>query len=81
MPTGYFTPEQIEVMHKAFEAVCAKLKLRPGEPETEEVAVTIVDFAVTGVLDVNGLTAATLAAARQWPKFSNLDAEGAIRAA
>jgi hypothetical protein len=66
MPTGpVFTPEQIYVMHKAFEAVCAKLRLRSGGRAREEVAVTIVDFAAAGVLNLDTLTTATLAAARQ----------------
>ena len=61
-----FTPEQIQVMHKAFEAVCAKLRLRPGARATDDVAVTIVDFAATGVLNLDTLTAATLAAVQGW---------------
>jgi hypothetical protein len=61
-----FTPEQIQIMHKAFDAVCAQLDLRPGDGATEEVAVTVVDFAATGVLDLQPLSAATLAAAQQW---------------
>jgi hypothetical protein len=61
-----FTPEQIQVMHKAFEAVCAKLRLQPGERATDDVAVTIVDFAATGVLSLDTLTAATLAAVQGW---------------
>jgi hypothetical protein len=67
MSTGrVFTPEQIQIMHDAFEAVCDRLQLRPGERATEDVAVTVVDFAATGILDLDGLTSATLAAARQW---------------
>jgi hypothetical protein len=58
MPTGpVFTPAQVQVMLKAFEAVCAKLGLRPGARATEEVAVTVVDFAAAGVLNLDTLTA------------------------
>ncbi len=52
-------------MHNVFETVCRKLELRPDKHGAEEVAVTIVDFAATGILDLNGLTTATLAAAQR----------------
>jgi hypothetical protein len=67
MSTGnVFTPEQIEAMHKAFETVCAKLDLQPGERATEHVAITIVDLAATGVLEFQAITDATLAAVERW---------------
>jgi hypothetical protein len=64
-----FTPDQINVMHKAFEAVCAKLHLQPGKRATDDVAITIVNFATIGILDYDGLVAATLAAAQQSGMF------------
>jgi hypothetical protein len=66
MPTGpVFTPAQVQIMLKAFEAVCTKLRLRPGARATEEVAISIVDFAAAGVLNLDTLTATTLAAAQK----------------
>jgi hypothetical protein len=68
MPIGpVFTPEQIQIMHKAFEAVCAKLRLRPSARVTDDVAVMIVDLAAAGVLNFDTLTAATLAALAKSP--------------
>jgi hypothetical protein len=56
-----FGPEEIDVMHAAFVAVCGKLGLKPGDPAADDIAVWIVDFAVTGIRDIEGLTTATLA--------------------
>jgi hypothetical protein len=82
MPTGHvFTPEQIQIMHKAFEIVWSRLHLRPGERAAEEVAVAIVDFAVTGIVNVEELTAATLAAAQGWGEFGALGPKSTERAA
>jgi hypothetical protein len=64
-PSRVFTPEEIYIMHKAFEAVCKSLRLRSGERAVENVAVMIVDFAATGILDVKGLVSATVAACRE----------------
>jgi hypothetical protein len=60
---SFFYPDQIEAMHAAFVAVCAKLKLHPGtgDKATDLIAVKIVDLARGGELDVGRLTALTLA--------------------
>jgi hypothetical protein len=58
-----FAPEQINVMHAAYETVCRKLRIRPGGPAADQVAVMIVDIAATGVLDLNAITAMVLLAA------------------
>jgi hypothetical protein len=68
-------------MHKAFETDCERLRLRPGERATEEVAITVVDFAATGILDVEGLTAAALAAARRRGEFGTPGPRNTDRAA
>jgi hypothetical protein len=60
---SFFYPKQIEAMHAAFVAVCARLKLRAGTGDraTDLVAVKIVDLARSGECDVGRLTALTLA--------------------
>jgi hypothetical protein len=58
-----FTPEQIDIMHAAYETACEKLRIRPGGRAADHVAVMIVDLAATGVLDVDAITAALVLAA------------------
>jgi hypothetical protein len=65
MPAGravhIFTPEQIGVLRAAFEAVCARRHLRPGERATERAAIIIAYLATAGVLDFEAITTAALA--------------------
>jgi hypothetical protein len=63
MAARVFAPEQINVMHAAYETVCRKLGIRPGGPAADHVAVMIVDVAATGVLDPDAITATVLLAA------------------
>jgi hypothetical protein len=48
--TFAFEPEQIRVMHRAFETVCAKLQLSTGAGDrvTELVALRIIELALAG---------------------------------
>jgi hypothetical protein len=69
MTSSVFTPEQIDVMHAAFEAVCRKLRLRPSDRASEHVAVIIVDLAVTGVLTKEALISAAILAAEGLDEF------------
>jgi hypothetical protein len=58
-----FEPEQIHVMHRAFEAVCAELQLSIGlgDRVTELVGQKIIELAVAGERDADRLTARVLA--------------------
>jgi hypothetical protein len=58
-----YEPEHIQAMHKAFEAVCAKLELSTAAVDqvTELVALRIMELARAGERDANRLTARTLA--------------------
>jgi hypothetical protein len=58
-----FQPEQIRVMHRAFEAVCAKLQLSTGRGDrvTELVALRIIELALAGERNADRLTARVLA--------------------
>jgi hypothetical protein len=58
-----FEPEQISVMHKAFETVCAELQLSIGMGDrlTELVGQKIMELAMAGERDAGRLTARVLA--------------------
>jgi hypothetical protein len=58
-----FEPEQIRVMHRAFETVCAKLELSTGTgvQVTELVARKIIELARAGERNADRLTARVLA--------------------
>jgi hypothetical protein len=61
--TFAFEPERIETMHKAFDAVCAKLELSTGTgvQVAELVARKIIELARAGEHDADRLTARVLA--------------------
>jgi hypothetical protein len=61
--TFAFEPERIEAMHKAFDAVCAKLELSTGTgvQVAELVARKIIDLARAGEHDADRLAARVLA--------------------
>ena len=58
-----YEPEHIQAMHRAFDAVCAKLELSTAAVDqvTELVALRIIELARAGEQDANRLTARTLA--------------------
>jgi hypothetical protein len=58
-----FEPEQIRVMHRAFEAVCAELQLSIGlgDRVTELVGAKIIELARAGERNADRLTARVLA--------------------
>jgi hypothetical protein len=58
-----FQPEQIRVIHGAFEAVCAKLQLSTGTGDrvTELVALRIIELARAGERNADRLTARVFA--------------------
>jgi hypothetical protein len=55
-----FDPEHVEVMLTAFDAACAKLRLRKGDRKTDLVALKIVDLAKAGERDTHRLFALVL---------------------
>jgi hypothetical protein len=75
MAARAFAPEQIDIMHAAYDAACAKLGIRPGGRAAAHVAVMIVDLAATGVLDVNAITATVLLAADELTALEKPDSE------
>ena len=58
-----YEPEHIQAMHRAFDAVCAKLELSTAAVDqvTELVALRIIELARAGERDASRLTARTLA--------------------
>ena len=74
MAARAFTPEQIDIMHAAYDAACAKLGIRPGGRAAAHVAVMIVDLAAT-VLGVNAITATVLLAADELTALEKPDSE------
>jgi hypothetical protein len=52
----FFSSEQIDAMHKAFEQVCTRLRLRGALPVAELVAIRIVELAHAGEFDPDKLT-------------------------
>jgi hypothetical protein len=58
-----FEPEHIQAMHKAFDAVCPRLRLSTatGDRVTELVALRIIELAVAGERNAERLTARVLA--------------------
>jgi hypothetical protein len=50
-----FDPEHVQVMLTAFDAACAKLRLRKGDKITDRVALKIVDLAKAGERDAHRL--------------------------
>jgi hypothetical protein len=61
--TFIFEPEHIHAMHRAFGAVCARLKLSVGSGDrvTELVARKIIELALAGERNADRLTARVLA--------------------
>jgi hypothetical protein len=61
--TFAFEPEHIQAMHKAFEAVCARLRLSVGSGDRvpELVGRKIIELARAGEHDAERLTARVLA--------------------
>ena len=61
--TFAFEPEHFQAMHRAFGAVCAKLRLSTvtGDKVIELVAAKIVELAVAGERNADRLTARVLA--------------------
>jgi hypothetical protein len=61
--TFAFEPEHFQTMHRAFDAVCAKLQLSTGTEDrvTELVAVKIIELAAAGERNPDRLTARVLA--------------------
>jgi hypothetical protein len=61
--TFAFEPEHIQAMHKAFDAVCAKLELSTGTgvQVAELVASRIIELAAAGERNADRLTARVLA--------------------
>jgi hypothetical protein len=59
----FFRPDQINAMHKAFEQVCARLRLTGAKaiPVVELVAIRIVELAHAGEFDSDKLTATVVA--------------------
>ena len=58
-----YEPEHIQAMHRAFDAVCAKLELSTAAVDqvTELVALRMIELGRAGEQDANRLTARTLA--------------------
>jgi hypothetical protein len=61
--TFAFEPEHIQAMHRAFEAVCARLQLSVGSGDrvTELAAFRIIELALAGERNEDRLTARVLA--------------------
>ena len=61
--TPFFRPDQIDEMHKAFEQVCIRLRLKGPKamPVAELVAIRIVELAQAGEFNPDKLTEAVVA--------------------
>jgi hypothetical protein len=59
----FFRPDQIDEMHKAFEQVCTRLRVKGPKamPVAELVAIRIVELAQAGEFDPGKLTEAVVA--------------------
>jgi hypothetical protein len=59
----FFRPDQIDAMHKAFQQVCARLRLTGTKsiPVVELVAIRIVELADAGEFDPDKLTEVVVA--------------------
>lgn len=57
-----FEPEAVEILHRAYSEVCAKLGIFAGDMRGQEaVAMRVIDLAKSGVLNVDALRDRVLA--------------------